>query len=142
MVTRIITNGNAESFFSPLAVVKGENMDVQFASQPVKNVHALKIIALDEKGEEIHSFTSQKLDVSLIINASETSKIDSVHTVCGSVSLIGFGHVDNISTTSGDISVEKIEGNVRNVSSTSGDLHIRANNVINASSISGNIIKK
>lgn len=127
---------------SVIATIDGIGFTMSNGSQQIKGIHTLKVIALDEEGKELESFNTTDLNLHITVNASKKAKIKSISTANGNVSLIGYGKVESINTTNGNISVDKIEGNVRNLQSVNGNFQIHANNVINATTVNGNIIKK
>lgn len=127
---------------SVIATINGIGFTTSNGSQQIKGIHTLKVIALDENGKELQSFNTTNLNLHITVNASEKSEINSVSTTNGNVSLIGYGKLESINTTNGNISVDKIEGNVRNLQSVNGNFQIHANNIINATTVNGSIIKK
>lgn len=127
---------------SVLLVVNGVSFSMQSGNKLINNIHSLKVVALGADGKELESFTSTNLALSLTVNASEQSHIKSITSTNADVSVIGYGKVDSIVTQNGNISVEKVEGNVKTVQSQNGNLSIKADNVINATTMNGNIIKK
>jgi len=127
---------------NPVAVVHGDNLSAVIGNETLKNVYTLKIVALDEEGNELSSYDTNGITINLTIDATNTTHIEGIALDTGFLTINRSGPIDNISTFNGIITIEKVNGNVSKVSSGIGAIHIQAYNVITATTISGNIIKE
>jgi len=127
--------------YGNIVTVNGRTFTSTANDKDLPEAASLKVIALDDKGKELQSYTfpaSAGIEVNVFGATGTTLK--EVSTQTGKISILSVDRVGSVHSAAGNIAIEKATANIGNVSTMSGSITVTTSgSVSNCSTMSGNV---
>jgi len=121
-----------------IVTINGQQIQGTFNGRAVPTAASLKLVALDEAGNELVHYV---IPVGQAIHVEVTAPtVEKVETTVGNISIHDAENINTVSTTNGDISLHAQSGRVNKVSTVNGSIELHGiNSVGSANTVNGSI---